>query len=484
MKVLMTVEATHWTWLAAIGIGGAALFACSGRDTTLTVGIDGVGPSERVGQLDLPLVTDGRERYRLRQAVFDVTRAGGAPVASVNGEKSADAASASLDLAPGSYVVTLEAGWFLERWSAGGAERVSAALISPQSLAFDIRRGQVTDVEYVFSTIGGPLTLGASRLTVHAEVTPAAELPGCDVLDPLGCPSSETCLIAGDASASFCAQAGPLLVGAACSAQQCVAGAQCMYLDPALPEVGVCAAYCSPQAPPRGCDCQPLEVDEQIGVCMAGTGCTGEDCYGRVLVAGAPADPSWNLDVQAKLAQTGAFVGVDVLDVGQATPRLEDLQGYSAVLVYTDALLQDADGLGDNLADYFDAGGRVVVASFANATVSLGGRWSSGGYALIEPLGQAQSLESAALGLADPESPLLSGVTSLTATAAFRSQGGPIHGGVVVATWGSGAPLIVRGVHAERARVDLNLFPPSGDVRSDFWRGSGAEILRNALVFE
>jgi hypothetical protein len=220
------------------------------------------------------------------------------------------------------------------------------------------------------------------------------------------------------------------------------------------------------------------------GLSFYAVGCCGGLWGGRGGGAAPPPDPIWNLDVQAKLEQTGAFVTVDVFDVSQGTPSVEALQDYSAVLVYTDALLQDAELLGDNLADYFDGGGRVVVAAFANATVTLGGRWASGGYGLIEPLGQAQSLESAPIGLTEPGSPLLSGVSSLTATAAFRSQGGPIQGGVVVATWGSGAPLIVRGAHAERARVDLNLYPPSGDVRSDLWRGSGAEILRNALLFE
>jgi hypothetical protein len=471
----------------AVAIGGAALVACSGRDATFTTGVERAEPSEvgeRLGQLDLPLVTPGKERYRLRHAIFDVTRSAGEAVASLDAEADANAPSLSLDLEPGSYIVTLEPGWLLEHLTVSGAEPVSAALISPEAQAFDIRQGQATDVRYVFSTIGGPLTLGASQLTVHTEVTSAAALPGCDVLDPRSCPASEACLLAGDGGNSFCARPGSLSIGAACSAEQCVAGAQCMYLDPAQPRVGVCSAFCSTQAQPPGCDCQPLQVDASVGVCIESSACAKGQCAGRVLVAGAPAEPTWNLDIQAKLVQTGAFVGVDVLDVSQSTPSVEDLQRYSAVLVYTDALLEDADTLGDHLADYFDGGGRVVVAAFANATVPLGGRWASEGYALVEASGQAQARESAPLGFVEAGSPLLAGVSSLTAAAAFGSLGGPINGGVVVATWGSGAPLIVRGVHGDRARVDLNLYPPSGDVRADFWRGSGAELLRNALTFQ
>jgi hypothetical protein len=479
----------------AVAIAGAALVACSGHDTTLMTGGERDGASrvvESLGQLYLPLVTAGRESYRLRHAVFDVTRPAGAVdmsrpggewVASLDAEADANAPSLSLAIAPGSYLVTLEPGWWLERLTASGAEPVSAALISPEAQAFAIRRGQATDVRYVFSTIAGPLTLGESRLTVRTEVTPAAALPACDVLEPGSCPAGEACLLAGDGGDSFCARAGSLAVGAPCSAEGCVAGAQCMYLDPAQPGSGSCAAFCSTEAPAPGCDCYPLQVDAKVGVCLAsGAGASAEPAA-RVLVAGSPVEPSWNLDVQAKLVQTGAFVGVDVLDVSQATPSVEDLRAYAAVLVYTDAPLADADALGDGLADYFDGGGRVVIAAFANATLPLGGRWASEGYALIEALGQAQARESEPLGVVESGSPLLTGVSSLTATSAFGSLGGPINGGVVVATWGSGAPLIVRGLHGGRARVDLNLYPPSGDVRRDLWRGSGAELLRNALSF-
>ncbi|XXY44795.1 hypothetical protein WME91_32810 [Sorangium sp. So ce269] len=87
------------------------------------------------------------------------------------------------------------------------------------------------------------------------------------------------------------------------------------------------------------------------------------------------------------------------------------------------------------------------------------------------------------VGINEPGSALLTGVTSLGASSAYRSIGGPINGGIVVAAWGSGAPLIVRDAKNGRPRADLNTFPPSIAARSDFWYGSGAEIMRNALLF-
>jgi hypothetical protein len=146
--------------------------------------------------------------------------------------------------------------------------------------------------------------------------------------------------------------------------------------------------------------------------------------------------------------------------------------------------MADSVAFGDVLATYFDQGGRVVVATFANASVPLAGRWAADGYQLVEPLGQDQPPETAPLVFLEPGSPLLAGVESLTASSAFRSNGGTINGGVIVATWGSGAPLVVRGVHNGRALAALNMFPPSADARTDLWLGSGAEIMRNALSFQ
>lgn len=81
-------------------------------------------------------------------------------------------------------------------------------------------------------------------------------------------------------------------------------------------------------------------------------------------------------------------------------------------------------------------------------------------------------------------SPLVANVSKLTATAAFRSSGTAINGGTVVAKWGGGKPLIVRGVKNNRNIVELNFYPPSSKIRNDFWVGDGFQIIRNALYFK
>ena len=153
------------------------------------------------------------------------------------------------------------------------------------------------------------------------------------------------------------------------------------------------------------------------------------------------------------------------------------------VLVFSDTGFLDVVTLGNNIADDFDAGGRLVIATFANASVPIQGRWATGNYQLINPAGQQQPPESAALQIVDAASPLVAGVKTLTATAAYRSTGAPIHGGVVVAEWGGGATLSVRGVKNGVTYAALNMYPPSSTARTDFWAGDGATIMKNALAY-
>jgi hypothetical protein len=80
-------------------------------------------------------------------------------------------------------------------------------------------------------------------------------------------------------------------------------------------------------------------------------------------------------------------------------------------------------------------------------------------------------------------SPLVAGVTTLTATSGYKSTGAVANGGIAVANWGSGKPLIIRGVKNGKNRAELNFYPPSITVRNDFWSGDGAKIMRNALLY-
>jgi hypothetical protein len=235
------------------------------------------------------------------------------------------------------------------------------------------------------------------------------------------------------------------------------------------------------------CTTQNAEKTFEFCVYDPATGAGLGQCGTSVLLVAADF-PEFVADVQAKQLGTGAFTKVDWFDASDATPTVAQLLEYDSVLVWSNYVFADRNALGDNLATFFEAGGRVVSAVFANADAdwmngmyAIGGRFATD-YLLIEPA--EYPTDPAALGTIDePGSPLLADVTSLEALVAYRSTGGVRDGGVVVARWSDGTPLVVRGTFAPGNRVDLNLFPVSRTISDGYWSGGGAELIRNALLY-
>ncbi len=191
-------------------------------------------------------------------------------------------------------------------------------------------------------------------------------------------------------------------------------------------------------------------------------------------------------DVQMKLIATGRFSAVDVIDVKTVTPMLSTLTLYDSVLTWTNLSYADGAALGDVFADYVDQGGGVVVGVFATSTAtpnrSLTGRWDTGGYSIIQTMGGNQ-LGPAALGMVlQPTSPLMAGVTTVSATQAFRPQSTTLVQGAVVAEWDDGKILVAAGTMP--GRVDLGLFPPSSDCTASNWdiTTNGGTLIANALA--
>ena len=215
-------------------------------------------------------------------------------------------------------------------------------------------------------------------------------------------------------------------------------------------------------------------------------GLTAQATLPAVAILGAPGASSWNNDVQSQIAATGDFSTVDIYNVATTTPSLSTLEQYSAVLVYSDASFFDPTTLGNELAQYSEAGGGVVEAVFANAGDQLGGAWATGGFEGISGSGHGAYTELTIGDIFDAASPLLNGVTSFNGgTSSFYSTGSVINGGVVVADWSNGAPLIVTTAVDGHQTVDLNFYPVSSNARSDFWVSGtdGGIIMANALLY-
>ena len=206
----------------------------------------------------------------------------------------------------------------------------------------------------------------------------------------------------------------------------------------------------------------------------------------NVAILGAPDDPSWNTDVQSKILASGVSLGsVDIINIANSTPSLATLETYSAVLVYTDNAFTQSGSMGNVLADYVDAGGGVVQMVFANATIPLGGRWDSGGYDAISTGGSAGQTELT-LGTIDvPGNPLFNGVTSFDGgTSSYHSTGAVINGATLLAQWSNGDPFAAELTDKAGTIISLNFYPPSSDVRSDFWVSTtdGGLLMANALA--
>ena len=197
-------------------------------------------------------------------------------------------------------------------------------------------------------------------------------------------------------------------------------------------------------------------------------------------------DTIYGNDVRSKLLGTGFFSSVSVINIAVVTPTLVELQAFDAVLVYGDAPgYQNSQLLGDVLADYVDAGGGVVCATFATASLPFLGRFNSANYWAIPPSGQTQFTREFLGTIYDPLHPILRGVQSFDGgSASFRQTSSDIASGATrIADWTDGKALVATKVINNTNRVDLGFFPPSSDSRIDLWEATtdGDLLLANSL---
>jgi M6 family metalloprotease-like protein len=208
---------------------------------------------------------------------------------------------------------------------------------------------------------------------------------------------------------------------------------------------------------------------------------------GRVAVLGAETQTGFNEDVRQKLLATAAFEAVDIIQANAVTPTLAGLQPYSAVLVYSDIPFNNAAALGNVLASYVDAGGGVVVSTFALFNLGSGfgieGRLLTDGYLPFLPGATASGAEITLV--PDQAShPILASVGSLSGgTASFHNLVTVAPNAALVAHWSNGRPLVVTKVTGLGRVVGLNFFPVSQTMQANLWRTNtaGGLLMANAL---
>jgi len=228
-------------------------------------------------------------------------------------------------------------------------------------------------------------------------------------------------------------------------------------------------------------------------VAMIAFGLFGSSAFGgarrkpAIVVVHAETNESWVADVQGKLASSGEFSSVGTFNANVGTPTLAQLLAHDAVLLSSDFSFADPVALGNNLADYVDAGGGVVNMAFSTTGFSFpAGRWPQNYQSMVGGGSVIASASTLDLGsITDQHHGILIGVRSFSGGgASFRAnQNNVAPGATVVARWAGGNVLASAGPLP--GRVDLNFFPPSSAVGSDFWDQStdGIKLMVNALLY-
>lgn len=179
------------------------------------------------------------------------------------------------------------------------------------------------------------------------------------------------------------------------------------------------------------------------------------------------------------LIDTGRFTADDLtfVDVYATTPTLDEIKAFDAVLVWSNTLFQDKVTLGNNLANYVDWGGGVVISGFAFYSINdvgLAGRITTADYS---PFTHGDiNYNPVTLGtIVQPTHQLMSGVSSLSTS--FSEVVGARANAAVLAYWNNGLPAVAVGNN--HRVIGINMY--SGALTLQGMGGDYPTLYANAL---
>ncbi|HUS17063.1 MAG TPA: kelch repeat-containing protein, partial [Chloroflexia bacterium] len=178
----------------------------------------------------------------------------------------------------------------------------------------------------------------------------------------------------------------------------------------------------------------------------------------------------------ALLAQPGV-IAVDLFDAVAGTPTLAQLLPYTVVAPMSNSPFLDGVVLGNNLADYVDAGGVVVQLGFShygpNQPYGVNGRWITGNY---NPYTYSATIGNTAftLGTFNAAHPLMQGVTALNSN--FQNVVTLAAGATQVAAASNGNSLIAYRPVGTHTTVGITAYIGVAAVQSGDW----ARVIVNA----
>ncbi len=165
-----------------------------------------------------------------------------------------------------------------------------------------------------------------------------------------------------------------------------------------------------------------------------------------------------------------------------------DLIGFDVVVTTNNNRWTDAgafEAAGDALADYVDAGGRVILHNFAlddvfagAQTFRLGGRYIDDGYAPMT-LAPTDVQATVTMNIVLPDHPIFSGVGSVGYGTNFRNSGHSLTAGAeLLANWSDGVPMMAINEHS----LYINAMY-SSDGAQGVWTGDLDLVVANAVLF-
>ena len=217
----------------------------------------------------------------------------------------------------------------------------------------------------------------------------------------------------------------------------------------------------------------------------------------------------WQVSIQSGLRDTGLFAKVDRWHINQSLPTLEILLGYQAVYFATEAIHW---GLANLTVDYWEAGGSFVLSAISAcysppsieawrsppydpSWIMLGGLWDPSvrisELMLVDTRNGCPWLWDGARfsfekSVVEKTSPLMAGITSMSQLGGTLWNASEIiNGGVVVARWDNGWPLVVRGLKNGRTLAALGLYAVSSIVRWELPAppSTVSRVQANALLY-
>lgn len=195
----------------------------------------------------------------------------------------------------------------------------------------------------------------------------------------------------------------------------------------------------------------------------------------NVLLLNADDDNTSGSPIQQLLLAYGDLGAIDLFDARYATPTLEQLQAYNVVVVWANYTFLDATGMGNVLADYVDAGGKVIDLNFAlDPNWGYQGRFRAQGYTAMTITNTSYS--NSCLGVYDEQHPVMEGVTAGNVCDFYRGNGTVLTAGsYTIASWQDGLIFVA-------AKDDQSVVTIGGYVGLYFqWTGQMADVLHNAI---